>query len=194
MSQNVKKVCLKITYFLVKANFRRFKWPKSPNYGLKSLSHNAKIFKIIKYTEIREKIFRMKHPTLRVFHFHQIWKIKVLKKIPNFWLFWPTSIASSSFLVAKSVHTHKIKVSGNDILLHFKYLTMTIRKFLASLRVILSTNSVIHHFSPFNDLMPRLDGRNSSKTHIHTINEGHIQLFSANQKFRMTLGKSLSSI
>ena len=194
MTQNVKKVYPKITYFLVKAIFRRFKWPRFPKFGLKSLLNNVEIFKIIKYAEIGEKIFRVKHPTLRVFHFHQIWKIKVLKKIPNFWHFWPTSIASCSFLVAKSVHNHKIKASGNEILLHFKYSTMTIRKFLADLRVILSTNSVIHHFSPFNDLMPRLSGRNSSKNHLHTINEGQIQLFSANQKFRMTLGKSLSSI
>ena len=72
-----KKVCLKITYFLVKTIFRRFKWPRSPTFGLKSLLHNVEIFKIIKYAEIRGKIFRVKHLTLRVFHFHQIWKIKV---------------------------------------------------------------------------------------------------------------------
>jgi len=194
MSQNVNKVCLKITYFLVKTIFRQFRRPKSPKYGLKSLSHNVDIFKIIKYTEIREKNFRVKHLILRVFHFHQIWKIKVLKKIPNFRHFWPNSIASSPFLVAKSVHSCKIKVSWNEILLHLKYSTMTIRKFLAELGVILSTNSVIHHFSPFNDLMPRLDGRNSSKNHPHALNEDQMQRFSANQKFRMTFKKSLSSI
>ena len=162
MCQNVKKVCLKITYFLVKVVFRRFKWPRSPNFGLKSLLHNVDIFKIIKYAEIREKIFRVKHLTLRVFHFHQIWKIKVLKKIPNFIHFWPTSIAYNSFLVAKLVSNSKIKVSGNEILLLFNYSMMTLRKFLADLGVVLSTNSVIHRFTPFNDFAHCLNGWNSS--------------------------------
>ena len=146
----------------MKAIFRRFKWPKSPSFGLKLLLHNEEIFKIIKYAEIGEKIFRVKHPTLRVFHFHQIWKIKVLKKIPNLKHFWPTSIASNTFLVAKSVSNHKIKVSGNEILLLLNYSMMTLREFLADLGVVLSTNSVIHRFTPFNDFAHCLNGWNSS--------------------------------
>ena len=186
MAQNVKKVCLKITYFLVKTIFRRFKWPRSPTFGLKSLLHNVEIFKIIKYAEIREKIFRVKHPTLRVFHFHQIWKIKVLKKISNFRHFWSTSIASNFFLVAKSVSNYKIKVSGNEILLILNYSIMTLRKFLADLGVVLSTNSVIHRFTPFNDFALCLNGRYSSKNQPYAIKEGHIQHFSAISKFKMT--------
>ena len=186
MSQNVNKVCLKITYFLVKTIFRQLRRPKSPKYGLKSVSHNVEIFKIIKYTEIREKIFRVKHLILRVFHFHQIWKIKVLKKIPNFRHFWPTSIASNTFLVVKSVSNNKIKVSGNEILLLLNYSMMTLRKFLADLGVVLSTNSVIHRFTPFNDFALCLNGWNSSKNQPYAIKEGHIQLFSAIAKFKMT--------
>ena len=63
---------------------------------------------------------------------------------------------------------------------------MTLRKFLADLGVVLSSNSVIHRFTPFNDFALCLNGRYSSKNQPYAIKEGHIQHFSAISKFKMT--------
>ena len=123
---------------------------------------------------------------LGCFIFIKFEKLKFWKKNPNFRHFWPASIASNTFLVAKSVSNSKIKVSGNEILLLLNYSMMTLRKSLADLGVVLSTNSVIHRFTPFNDFALCLNGWNSSKNQPYAIKEGHIQLFSAISKFKMT--------